>query len=52
MILGKAVDVDKLDLFNAYNDIHSWTTSTVVNGEALIVTRKLTTMFNMKELEQ
>ena len=52
MILGKAVDADKLDLFNAYNNIHSWTSSTIVDGEALIVTRKLTTMVNMEELEQ
>ena len=52
MILGKAVDVDKLDLFNAYSNIHSWTSSTMVDGEALIVTRKLTTMVSMEELEQ
>ena len=52
MILGKAVDIDKLGLFNAYNNIHSWTSSTIVDGEALVVTRKLTTMVTMEELEQ
>ena len=52
MILGKVVDIDKLGLFNAYSNIHSWTSSTIVDGEALIVTRKLTTMVTMEELEQ
>ena len=52
MILGKAVDIDKLGLFNAYSNIHSWTSSTIVDGEALVVTRKLTTMVTLSELEQ
>ena len=52
MILGKVVDIDKLGLFNAYSNIHSWTSSTIVDGEALVVTRKLTTMVTLSELEQ
>ena len=52
MILGKPVDVDKIALFNAYHNVHRWTSSTIVDWEALIVTRKLTTMVNMEELEQ
>ena len=52
MILGKPVDVDKIALFNAYHNVHRWSSSTIVDWEALIVTRKLTTMVNMEELEQ
>ena len=52
ILLGKPIDVDKLDIFQEYHTVHSWTSSMVVEGEVLIITRKYTSMVTIEEFQK
>ena len=43
--------MDNLQIFRAYPSYHTWTSTTVLNDQALIVTRKTTSMVTIAELE-
>ena len=48
---GEPVDLDNLQIFQAYPSYHTWTSTTVLNDQALIVTRKTTSVVTMAELD-
>ena len=48
---GEPVDIDDLQLFNSFTDIHTWTSVTILNHQALIVTKKQTSVVTLPELE-
>ena len=45
------MDIDGLQMFNNYKSFHTWTSATVLDKNALIVTKKMTTMVTLVELE-
>ena len=45
------MDIDGLQMFNNYKSFHTWTSATVLDQNALIVTKKITTMVTLVELE-
>ena len=45
------MDIDGLQMFNNYKSFHTWTSATVLDQNALIVTKKMTTMVTLVELE-
>ena len=49
--VGEQVDLDNLQVFRGYQSYHSWTSATVLNNQALIVTKKMTTIVTLAELE-
>ena len=48
---GEPVDIDNLQLLNSFTDIHTWTSVTILNHQALIVTKKQTYVVTLPELE-
>ena len=44
------MDLDNLQIFRGYQSYHTWTSATVLNDQALIVTRKITSMVTLAEL--
>ena len=51
-IIGTPVDNDNLGLFQSYTNIHSWTSTTIINNEALVVTKKITSVVTLEELKK
>ena len=49
--VGEQVDLDNLQIFRDYQSYHSWTSATVLNNQALIVTKKITSMVTLAELD-
>ena len=49
--VGEQVDLDNLQIFRGYQSYHSWTSATVLNDQALIVTKKITSMVTLAELD-
>ena len=47
---GEPVDLDNLQIFNAFPSFHTWTSTTVFNHQALVVTRKTTAVVTLDEL--
>ena len=50
-ILGEPVDLDKLQIFRGYPSYHTWTSTTVLDGQALIITRTMTSVVTLPELD-
>ena len=48
---GKPVDIDNLQLFQSFTSIHTWTSTTILNNQALIVTKKATSVVTLEELK-
>ena len=48
---GMPVDIDNLGLFQSFTSIHTWTSTTILNNQALIVTRKATSVVTLEELK-
>ena len=48
---GEPVDIDNLQLFHSFTNIHTWTSVTILNHQALIVTKKKTYVVTLPELE-
>ena len=46
------VDIDNLGLFQSYTDIHSWTSTSIIDNKALIVTKKITSVVTIEELRK
>ena len=49
-ITGMPVDIDSLGLFQSFTSIHTWTSTTIINNQALIVTKKATSVVTLEEL--
>ena len=45
------MDLDNLQIFRGYQSYHTWTSATVLNDQALIVTRKITSVVTLAELD-
>ena len=45
------MDLDSLQIFRGYQSYHTWTSATVLNDQALIVTKKVTSMVTLAELD-
>ena len=45
------MDIDGLQIFRDYKSYHTWTSATVLDQNALIVTKKITTMVTLVELD-
>ena len=45
------MDLDKLQIFRGYPSYHTWTSTTVLDGQALIVTRTMTSVVTLAELD-
>ena len=43
--------MDSLQIFRGYQSYHTWTSATVLNDQALIVTKKVTSMVTLAELD-
>ena len=52
LIIGMPVDIDNLGLFQSYTDIHSWTSTSIIDNKALIVTKKITSVVTIEELRK
>ena len=48
---GEPVDIDNLQLFHSFTSIHTWTSITILNNQALVVTRKTTSVVTLEELK-
>ena len=48
---GEPVDIDNLQLFQSFPSIHTWTSTTILNNQALVVTRKTTSVVTLDELD-
>ena len=50
-ITGTPVDIDNLGLFQSFTSIHTWTSTTILNNQALVVTKKTTSVVTLEELK-
>ena len=48
---GEPVDIDNLQLFQSFPSIHTWTSTTILKNQALVVTRKTTSVVTLDELD-
>ena len=48
---GEPVDIVNLQLFQSFTSIHTWTSTTILNNQALVVTRKTTSVVTLEELK-
>ena len=48
---GEPVDLDNLQIFQAFPSFHTWTSTTILNHQALVVTQKTTSVVTLDELD-